>query len=128
MEEYTEYSEIKALNLLLGLVAGLGTKVGSTKTTPTQNIKTASATGTPEALAAAGTVFRTATLIGIKAARTNNVGVVYLGIGATNDTQVYKISPGETVKLTAPPGEKYDLNDWYLDVLNNGDGLGIIYS
>ena len=96
--------------------------------TPTQIIKTVSATGTPEALAAAGTVFRTATIVGIKAARTNNVGAVYLGIGGTNDTQIYKISPGETVKLTAPPGEKYDFNDWYCDVLNAGDGLGIIYS
>ena len=112
---------IQALNALADLV-------GAEKITPTQIIKTVAIVGTPEALAAAGTVFRTATIAGIKAARTNNVGTVYLGIGATNDTQVYKISPGETVKLTAPPGEKYDLNDWYCDVLNAGDGLGVIYS
>lgn len=109
-------------------LAALRTLASSVATTPTQIIKTVAAIATPEALAADGTYFRTATLVGIKAARTDNVGVIYLGIGAANDTQFYSISPGQKIELEAPPGEKYDLNDWYLDVLNAGDGVGIIYS
>lgn len=96
--------------------------------TPTQIFPTTAAAGTPEALAADNTFFRTATLIGLKAARIANVGNVYLGIGATNDTQPILISPNEIINLLAPPGEKYDLNDFYLDVLNAGDGLAIMYS
>jgi len=98
------------------------------ETTPTQITKTIAATDTPEALAADGTFFRRATLIGKKSARTNNAGIVYLGIGSTDDTQAIEISPNEVKGIEAPPGEKYDLNDWYLDVLNAGDGVIIIYS
>jgi hypothetical protein len=106
----------------------LETLASSVDTTPTQITKTVAAIGTPEALAADGTFFRTATIIGKKAPRIDNVGIVYLGIGAGNDTQPYEITPGETIELSAPPGEKYDLNDWYCDVLNAGDGVIIIYS
>ena len=106
----------------------LETLASSVATTPTQITKTVAAIGTPEALAADGTYFRTATILGKKAARTDNVGNVYIGIGATNDTQPYEIGPGEEKTLNAPPGEKYDLNDWYCDVLNVGDGVIIIYS
>jgi len=95
---------------------------------PTQIIKTIAAIATPEALAADGTFFRKATLIGLKAARTANVGNVYLGIGATNDTQPLQIAPSEVITITAPTGAKYDLNDWYLDVLNAGDGVAVIYA
>jgi len=93
-----------------------------------QIIKTVAAIGTPEALAADGTFFQSATYIGIKAARTNNAGTVYLGIGATNDTQIIPIAPGEQGIIQAPPGQKFDLNDFYLDVETAGDGLGLIYS
>lgn len=99
-----------------------------TTTVPVQITKTVSATGTPEALAADGTFFQTATLIGKKVARTNNTGTVYLGIGVTNDTQALEILPGEVVQITAPPGQKYDLNDWYLDVATAADGVIVIYS
>jgi len=99
-----------------------------TEVVPTQITKTVAAIATPEALAANDTLFRRATLLGKKAARTNNAGIVYLGIGATNDTQALEINPGETVTIEAPVGCKYDLNDWYLDVLNAGDGVVVIYS
>lgn len=97
-------------------------------TVPTQITKTVAATDTPEALAVDGTFFQTATLIGKKAARINNTGTVYLGIGATNDSQPLEILPGEVVEITAPPGTKFDLNDWYLDVETASDGVVIIYS
>lgn len=98
------------------------------KTTPTQITKTVAASGTPEALAAAGSFFSRAILIGKKAARTNNTGIVYLGIGSTNDTQAWEIAAGAVLTLEAPMGQRWDLNDWCLDVATNGDGLVIIYS
>lgn len=103
---------------------------GSTPTaaTPTQIIKTVAATATPEALAADNSFFVTALLGGFKAARTANVGVVYLGIGATNDTQPFALNSGEWLDINAPVGQKYDFNDWYCDVLNAGDGVAVIYS
>ena len=103
-------------------------KGGSLDSTPIQTIKTVSGPATPEALAVDGTFFRRATLIGKKSARVNNVGIVYLGIGTLNNSQGFEISPNEVVGLSVPEGEKYDLNDWGLDVGNAGDGLIIIYS
>lgn len=100
----------------------------SSVTVPTQVIKTIAATDTPEALAADSTFFQTAMIGGLKAARTNNVGTVYLGIGLTNDTQPLAITAGEWVSIVAPIGQKFDLNDFYLDVLNAGDGVAVIYS
>jgi len=101
---------------------------GSVATTPKQIVKTVASPDTPEPLASEGSYFRTATILGKKAARINNTGVVYIGIGGTNDTQPYDINPGEAIELNAPPGEKYDLHDWYCDVVNAGDGVIIIYS
>jgi hypothetical protein len=93
-----------------------------------QVIKTVAATGTPEAIAATATLFKMATLIGVKAARTNNTGIVYVGASATNDTQPLAVSPGERVSLEAPPGQKLDLAAIYVDVLNAGDGVAVLYS
>lgn len=97
-------------------------------TVPVQVTKTVAASGTPEALAADGTFFLTATLIGKRSARVNNTSSVFLGIGSGNDTQALEISPGEVVQITASDGQRYDLNDWYLDVVTNADGVIIIYS
>lgn len=118
MGPVTSHQALNALSVLSEAV----------ETTPTQIFPTTALVGTPEALAADGTFFRTATLIGLKAARTANVGNVFLGIGSANDTQPILISPDETIIIIAPPGEKYDLNDFDLDVLNAGDGVAVLYS
>ena len=97
-------------------------------TVPARFVKTVAATGTPEALAADGTFFRTAIFRGNKATRTPNVTVAYLGVTATDDEQSIILSPGEEVTITAPPGQKYDLNDWYLDVTTAADGVVVVYS
>lgn len=97
-------------------------------TTSTQLTKTIAAVGTPEALAASGTYFRVATILAQKGPRTANAGNVYLGVGVTNDTQPHELAPGDIRNLVCAPGEKEDLNDWGLDVLNAGDGVIIIYS
>ena len=99
-----------------------------TVTVPTQVIKTVAAAATPEALAADATYFSTATLVAKKAARTVNTGIVYLGIGATNDAQPIPLNPGDIWEIAAPAGQKYDLNDFYLDVVTAGDGVAIVYS
>ena len=121
-------SLIALIPTALGASGGLKVEEQEAVTVPTQITKTVAAAGTPEALAADGTFFQSATYIGIKAARTNNAGTVYLGIGATNDTQIIPIAPGEQGVIQAPPGQKFDLNDFYLDVETAGDGLGLIYS
>lgn len=113
---------------VIGDLNAINSLAGAVETVPTQFTKTVTVSGTPEALAADGTFFRKAILIGKKAGRTNNGGVVYLGIGPANETQALEITPGAVWSISAPAGEKYDLNDWYLDVENNGDGVVVIYS
>lgn len=118
---------------ILAAISGMPVEINSTgaagtATVPTPFIKTVSDAGTPEALAADGTFFRTATIIGNKAARTVNVGTVYLGIGVTNDTQFIPITAGGIYVIRAPMGQKYDLNDFSCDVINAGDGVAGWYS
>lgn len=96
--------------------------------TPIQIVKTVAAAGTPEPLAAGGTYFRVATVAAKKAARTDNVGNVYLGVGAANDSQPLKLLPAEEIEIKSPDGQRYDLNDFYLDVETAGDGVVVIYS
>ena len=104
------------------------TRLPAVTTVPVQITKTVAAAATPEALAADGTFFRSATIIASKAARVLNTGLVYLGIGATNDASALELSPGDVYTITAPLGQQYDLNDWYLDVVTAADGVVVIYS
>ena len=112
----------------VGNVLSASPVLGANAVVPTQITKTVAAIATPEALAADGTFFQTATIIAKKAARTANTGIVYLGIGATNDTQALPLNPGDVYEVNAPVGQKYDLNDFYLDVATAADGVVIIYS
>jgi len=121
-------------NIVLAAGANIIGKVGidhsttETEVVPTQILKTAASAGTPERLAADGTFFHKAILMGYQdQARTLNDGLVYIGPTSTNNAQTYQISPGEDVVIDVPLGFKQDLNDWFLDVLNDGDGVVIIY-
>ena len=49
-------------------------------------IKTVSATGTPEALGTSATRAHSVTFLGLKAARTNNAGKVWVSPNSGNDT------------------------------------------
>lgn len=111
--------------LLQKLTAGI--TIAPATVAPTAAIKTVAAIATPEALIGVTTLVQSVMLIGIKAARTNNTGIVYLGIGGTNDAQFIPISPGERVEVSND-GNKFDLAGLFLDVLNAGDGVGMIYS
>ena len=97
-------------------------------TKPTELIKTVTSSATPEKVAATSTPFRVATVMGKKAARTNNTGTVWLGLAATNDSQSLEITPGEIKTIEVPPNiADWDLTDFYLDVATNGDGVIIWY-
>lgn len=83
-------------------------------------------------LAATGTIlgkadlyYRTARFAGLKAARTANTGIVYLGLEATNDTQPVSIATSAILTLDAPTGAKLNLADLWIDVVTNADGVVI---
>ena len=102
--------------------------IAEVDTAPTQIIKLVAATGTPEAVAVNGTFFKTALFIGNKAARTANTGKVWLGVTAGDGTQPIGLDAGAQRTIEAPEGQKYDLNDWYVDVETANDGVLVIYS
>lgn len=84
------------------------------------------------ATAASGTItaqadlwYRTARFTGLKAARTANTGIVYLGLAATNDTQPLSIAASTVVPLEAPVGARLNLADLWIDVATNADGVVI---
>ena len=109
-------------------VAVVGTTTEAVETIPTTIFLTVSAAVTPARLTVTNnTHFRVATMTGKKAPRTNNDNSVFLGLDDENDSQPHEISPGEEIIIQAPNGEKYDLNDFYLDVVTDGDGVIITY-
>lgn len=95
---------------------------------PDEFSKVVAAPGTPEALTAALTTFRSATLVANKAARTVNTGTVYLWSTSGNDTQPFPILPGKIAEIVAPGGFKFDFQDFYLDVDNAGDGVQVVFA
>lgn len=88
-----------------------------------QLIKTVAAAGTPEAISATSLYVKTATVIGRKAARTDNTGIVHIGPSAADDSQPYDVQPGQIGAVLT----NTDLSGWYIDVDTNGDGVVVIY-
>lgn len=110
--------------------ANIGIASGSPSgvVTPTEFIKTVASTTVPERLASSGTYFQSALLGGLKAARTLNVGIVYLGTQAADNSQPFAINSGEWLRLVAPEGQRFDAYNFFVYVLNAGDGLAVILS
>lgn len=94
-----------------------------------QLIKTVAATGTPEAISATPLRVRYATIIGRKAAQTDNTGVVRVGPVSGNGNQAFDIQPGlpSAALDSILAGGMVDLSQWYIDVANAGDGVLVIY-
>ena len=90
--------------------------------------KTVAAIGTPERISLTDEYFRKATIMGLKADRTANTGIIYLGVGATNDTQPFAIAAGAVIYINAPVGSRYNWKDWWLDAATAADGVVILYS
>lgn len=86
--------------------------------------KTVSATGTPEVLGSEGVRFHSITFFGLKAARTDNTGRVWLQVASGNDTNAIPLDPGDSVTLTAKVQDDYHTADQiYIDVETAGDGV-----
>lgn len=95
----------------------------TTAATLTQAVKTVAASGTPEALGSG--LVESVAIRPNKARGTANTGNVYVGFGATNDTQqLWELTPtASPITLSAPAGKKIDLSTIYIDVVTNGDGV-----
>lgn len=59
----------------------------------------------------------------LKAARTANTGIVYLGLDPTNDTQPIAIANNGSLDLEAATAARLNLADLWLDVATNADGV-----
>ena len=91
-------------------------------------IKTVSATGTPEALGSGSVRGHSFTFVGMKAARTDNAGKIYIQPASGNDTAGIPLSPGDSITFTADSDDDYFTDaQFYIDVENAGDGCIAFY-
>ena len=91
-------------------------------------IKTESATGTPEALGSGSVRGHSFTFVGMKAARTDNAGKIYIQPASGNDTAGIPLSPGDSITFTADSDDDYFTDaQFYIDVENAGDGVIAFY-
>jgi hypothetical protein len=85
--------------------------------------KIPAATGTPEALAAGGTLVQSVVIYAQRGARTGNTGSVFIDSASANDAQQIELMAGQSWQLTAPPGKTIDLSLLYVDAVTLGDGV-----
>jgi len=91
-------------------------------------IKTVAATATPEALGSGAVRAHSVTFIGLKAARTNNVGKVWISPNSGNDTAAIPLEPGDDVTFSASAEDGYFTDaQFYIDVETAGDGCVALY-
>lgn len=95
----------------------------NTPATITQIVKTVSAAATPEPIAASQTLVESVEIYARKAQGTANTGNVWIGPSSADGTNARLLEPGDSYTITAPAGKKIDLNDIYVDVATNGDGV-----
>ena len=89
--------------------------------------KTVADTGTPEAITSTNLRCASVTILGVNGIRTNNTGTVYIGWTSGNNTQFFPVTSGGEIVITAGENRTINLADIYVDVLNNGDGVGVYY-
>lgn len=89
---------------------------------------TSAATGT--VLCYADMFVRQATVLGQKAAQTDNAGDVRIGTPSADGAQSYRIPPGGEVYLNGgmPDESRVNLGSYYVDVVTNADGVVVLYS
>jgi len=104
-------------------------ELSMTAAIPAQFLKPNAAASPPVALTAAQTFFRKATLLAKKSLDgTVNVGNVRIGASANANEQPFELAPGDEVTLQPAVGQKWNFQNWYLDVDNDNDGVVVIYS
>ena len=84
-------------------------------------IKTVSATGTPEALGSGSVRGHSFTFVGMKAARTDNVGKIYIQPASGHDTAGIPLNPADS------DDDYFTDAQFYIDVENAGDGVIAFY-
>lgn len=89
----------------------------------TEGFKAPAALAVPEALAGVQTLVQSVTLFARRGARVDNVGTIWWGFTAGNDTQQKPLLPGEGTKIEAPIGKLIDLALIYIDAATLGDGV-----
>lgn len=98
-------------------------------TVPVQFARVNNTPGTPLALTQFQTFFRKAKIIAKKSlSGAANTGIVKLGPSAAVNEQPFELFPGDEITLEAPLGAKWSFTSWYIDVINAGDGVVVIYS
>ena len=105
----------------------------SSEIVPGQFVKNTTTGAGPVALANAGTFATTIILLGQKTVAhpdnggTVNTGKVFIGFSAVNGSQPIELAPGDSFVFSVSSGRKLDLGKIYLDVLNDGDGVAVLY-
>lgn len=98
----------------------------TTAATLDQAVKTVADAGTPERLAASATLVESVQIQACKGFNTANAGAVFIGSTSGNDANYLRLRPWETLVISAPAGKKIDLNQIYIDVATNGDGVSYL--
>lgn len=96
-----------------------------------QILVTVAAAGTPQQLSTTTKNCRYAQIIAMKGLNglvpVANAGVVAIGHDPAATKQPLAFQPGDERSYIAPAGMSFDLSRWYIDAVNTGDGIVIIY-
>lgn len=95
----------------------------ATSSTLSEGTRAPADIATPEAIAASTTLVQSVIIRAGRTARVANTSSVWIGKTSTNDSQLIELIPGNTITLTAPPGENIDLNLIYVDSVTLTDGV-----
>lgn len=97
-----------------------------------QALITSTAAANPVPLANQCTNYRKLTLIACKGlggpTASPNTGVVSIGNSAAANEQPILLNPGDERNFDAPPHRMDDLQQWFLKVATDGDGVVAVYS
>jgi len=105
----------------------------SAEIVPGQFLKTNTIGAGPVRLANAGTYATRVTVIARKTLNptddggTANAGNVMLGVSATAHQQPIELAPGDVWEFSVDSGRKLDMGKIYLAVLNDNDGVVVLY-
>lgn len=90
---------------------------------PITIVKTVASTLVPEVLGESILRGTTITFTGMKAARTPNVGTVWVQMDAADGSPGLQLLPAQTISWPAGVAGSFTANDFWIDVENAGDGV-----
>ena len=118
------------VNVTATLASALAT---SAEIVPTQFLKTTTVGAGAVALANAGSfatsiqIIARKTLAPVSFGGTANAGSVAIGFSNVNNQEPIELTPGDVWTFSVSAGRKLDLGKIFLDVLNDGDGVVVLY-